>query len=110
VVHQTKEPGLSVAVERLCHEYLNLTYQASPMTATAYGEHGFDDLLDDLTEENLDLYTAELGRLALGCAGSRLPGRRMKPIVTPCSPRSPAGCSSTSWSGRGGATRSWRRH
>jgi uncharacterized protein (DUF885 family) len=55
---------LSDAIDRLCREYLDLTYQASPMTATAYGEHGFDDLLDDLTEENLDLYTAELGRLA----------------------------------------------
>jgi uncharacterized protein (DUF885 family) len=63
VVHQ-KEPGLPDAVDRLCREYLDLTYQASPMTATAYGEHAFDELLDELTEENLDRYIAELGRLA----------------------------------------------
>jgi len=55
---------VSDAVDRLSREYLDLTYLASPTTATFYGEHGFDDRLDDLTEENLDLYAAELGRLA----------------------------------------------
>jgi Bacterial protein of unknown function (DUF885) len=55
---------VSEAVDRLCHEYLDLTYLASPTTATLYGEHGFDDHLDDLTEDNLDLYAAELRSLA----------------------------------------------
>jgi uncharacterized protein (DUF885 family) len=52
------------AVDRLSREYLELTYQASPTTATVYGEHGFDDHLDDLTEANLDRYAAELRTLA----------------------------------------------
>jgi uncharacterized protein (DUF885 family) len=55
---------VSDAVDRLSHEFLQLTYLASPITATSYGEHGFDDQLDDLTEENLDRYAADLGRLA----------------------------------------------
>ena len=55
---------MSDAVDRLSHEYLQLTYLASPITATSYGEHRFDDQLDDLTEENLDRYAADLGRLA----------------------------------------------
>ena len=66
---------MSDAVDRVCHEYLDLTYLASPTTATRYGEHGFDDHLDDLTEDNLDLYAAELRRL--------LRGLREIPVVDP---------------------------
>jgi uncharacterized protein (DUF885 family) len=48
------------AVDRLAREYLDLTFDVSPMAATSYGVHDFDGLLDDLTEANLDNWVRRL--------------------------------------------------
>jgi len=51
------------AIERLTREYLDLTIDFSPITATHYGIHSFDGLLDDLTEANLDTWARKLAGL-----------------------------------------------
>jgi uncharacterized protein (DUF885 family) len=51
------------AVDRLAREYLDLTFDVSPMTATSYGVHDFDSLLDDLTQPNLDAWVRKLAGL-----------------------------------------------
>jgi uncharacterized protein (DUF885 family) len=48
------------AVDRLAREYLDLTFDVSPMAATAYGVHDFDGLLDDLTQAHLDTWVRKL--------------------------------------------------
>lgn len=48
------------AVDRLAREYLDLTFDYSPMAATSYGVHDFDGILDDLTETNLDKWVRKL--------------------------------------------------
>src|SRR6266567_9079784 len=58
----SKEGAVPVAnaVDRLAREYLDLTFDFSPMAATSYGVHDFDGLLDDLTEANLDKWVRKL--------------------------------------------------
>jgi uncharacterized protein (DUF885 family) len=51
------------AVDRLAREYLDLTFDVSPMAATFYGVHDFDGLLDDLTPPNLDAWVRKLAGL-----------------------------------------------
>jgi len=51
------------AVERLTREYLDLSVDFSPITATHYGIHSFDGLLDDLTGANLDTLARKLAGL-----------------------------------------------
>ena len=51
------------AVDRLAREYLDLTFDVSPMAATNYGVHDFDGLLDDLTQANLDTWVRKLAGL-----------------------------------------------
>ncbi len=51
------------AVDRLAREYLDLTFDVSPMAATFYGVHDFDGLLDDLTQPNLDAWVRKLAGL-----------------------------------------------
>jgi uncharacterized protein (DUF885 family) len=51
------------AVDRLAREYLDLTFDAQPVTATAYGAHAHDDRLADLTEANLDRFARRLSEL-----------------------------------------------
>ena len=48
------------AVDRLAREYLDLTFDLSPMAATSYGVHELDGLLDDLTQVNLDKWVRKL--------------------------------------------------
>jgi uncharacterized protein (DUF885 family) len=48
------------AVDRLAREYLDLTFDCSPMAATSYGVHELDGLLDDLTDANLDKWIRKL--------------------------------------------------
>jgi uncharacterized protein (DUF885 family) len=48
------------AVDRLAREYLDLTFDNSPMAATWYGVHDFDGILDDLTQSNLDRWVRKL--------------------------------------------------
>ncbi len=48
------------AVDRLAREYLDLTFDFSPMAATSYGVHDLDGLLDDLTVVNLDKWVRKL--------------------------------------------------
>ena len=48
------------AVDRLAREYLDLTFDVSPMAATTYGVHDFDGLLDDLTQPHLDKWVRNL--------------------------------------------------
>jgi uncharacterized protein (DUF885 family) len=48
------------AVDRLAREYLDHTFDSSPMAATWYGVHDFDGILDDLTEANLDRWVRKL--------------------------------------------------
>jgi uncharacterized protein (DUF885 family) len=50
-------------VDRLAREYLDLTFDVSPMAATSYGVHDFDGLLDDLTQANLDAWVRKLAGL-----------------------------------------------
>ena len=50
-------------VDRLAREYLDLTFDVSPMAATAYGVHDFDGQLDDLTQANLDTWVRKLAGL-----------------------------------------------
>ncbi len=54
---------MAEAIERLTREYLDLTIDFSPITATHYGIHSFDGLLDDLTEANLDTWARKLAGL-----------------------------------------------
>jgi len=51
------------AIDRLAREYLDLTFDVSPMAATSYGVHEFDGLLDDLTQANLDTWVRKLAGL-----------------------------------------------
>jgi uncharacterized protein (DUF885 family) len=62
---ESKEQPVPVvsAVDRLAREYLDLTFDVSPMAATAYGVHEFDGLLDDLTQANLDAWVRKLAGL-----------------------------------------------
>jgi len=48
------------AIDRLAREYLDFTFDFSPMAATSYGVHELDGLLDDLTEVNLDRWVRKL--------------------------------------------------
>jgi len=48
------------AIDRLAREYLDFTFDFSPMAATSYGVHELDGLLDDLTEVNLDRWVRQL--------------------------------------------------
>ncbi len=48
------------AVDRLAREYLDLTFDLSPMAATFYGVHEFDGLLDDLSQANRDKWVRKL--------------------------------------------------
>ena len=54
---------MAEVIERLTREYLDLTIDFSPITATHYGIHSFDGLLDDLTEANLDTWARKLAGL-----------------------------------------------
>src|SRR5574341_903725 len=51
---------LANAVDRLAREYLDLTFDISPMAATSYGVHDFDGLLDDLNQVSLDKWVRKL--------------------------------------------------
>jgi uncharacterized protein (DUF885 family) len=51
------------AIDDLAREYLDLTFDISPMAATLYGVHDFDGLLDDLTQANLDTWVRKLAGL-----------------------------------------------
>jgi uncharacterized protein (DUF885 family) len=51
------------AIDDLAREYLDLTFDISPMAATFYGVHDFDGLLDDLTQANLDTWVRKLAGL-----------------------------------------------
>jgi uncharacterized protein (DUF885 family) len=51
---------LANTVDRLAREYLDLTFDISPMAATSYGVHDFDGLLDDLNQVNLDKWVRKL--------------------------------------------------
>jgi uncharacterized protein (DUF885 family) len=51
---------LANAVDRLAREYLDLTFDFSPLAATSYGVHDFDGLLDDLSQVNLDKWVRKL--------------------------------------------------
>jgi uncharacterized protein (DUF885 family) len=51
------------AVERLTRRYLDVLFDASPITATFYGVHLHDDRLDELSAERLDALTRRLSEL-----------------------------------------------
>jgi uncharacterized protein (DUF885 family) len=51
------------AIDDLAREYLDLTFDVSPMAATLHGVHDFDGLLDDLTQANLDTWVRKLAGL-----------------------------------------------
>jgi uncharacterized protein (DUF885 family) len=51
------------AIDDLAREYLDLSFDISPMAATTYGVHDFDSLLDDLTQANLDAWVRKLAGL-----------------------------------------------
>jgi len=50
-------------VDRLTRRYLDVLYDASPITATFYGVHAYDDRLDEVTAERLDDFTRRLSEL-----------------------------------------------
>jgi uncharacterized protein (DUF885 family) len=50
-------------VERLTRRYLDVLFDASPITATFYGVHVHDDRLDEVTAERLDEFTRRLSEL-----------------------------------------------
>lgn len=67
---------MAEAVERLAREYVDLSIDFSPVTATSLGIHSFDGLLDDLTEANLDTWARKL-------AGLERRVRALRPVPGP---------------------------
>ena len=54
---------MAETVDRLSRRYLDILFDASPITATFYGVHLHDDRLDEVTAERLDAFTRRLSEL-----------------------------------------------